>query len=201
MVLCKLQGVSILILEKIDEQRLLIALTNEDMNVLDLKFDRLSWRDEYSRQIIKGLLMKAEDEIDFVIDDNEMMIESIPHDNGCFVLITLISGKLEGRKKYKVKEKEKVYLFEFMTVDDLLDAIKLLENKTVFGFKNTLVQFNRKYYLIVYSKGVLSFDIQSILTEFSKFLNNSFVSAARIIELGDVLVQDDAIKVVGEKIH
>ena len=192
---------SILILEKIDEQRFLIALTNEDMSVLDLKFDRLNWKDEYSQKIIKRLLSKAEAEINSAIEDNEIMIESIPHDNGCFVLITLVSGKLDGRKIYKVKEKEKLYVFEFMTLDDFLDAIKFLKRKNSIELKNTLVLFDNKYYLIVYSKGVLSFDIQSILTEFSKFLNNSFVLAARIIELGNILVKDNAINIVGRKLY
>lgn len=192
---------SILILEKIDEQRFLIALTNEDMSVLDIKFDRLNWKDEYSQKIIKRLLSKAEAEINSAIEDNEIMIESIPHDNGCFVLITLVSGKLDGRKIYKVKEKEKLYVFEFMTLDDFLDAIKFLKRKNSIELKNTLVLFDNKYYLIVYSKGVLSFDIQSILTEFSKFLNNSFVLAARIIELGNILVKDNAINIVGRKLY
>lgn len=192
---------SILILEKIDEQRFLIALTNEDMSVLDIKFDRLNWKDEYSQKIIKRLLSKAEAEINSAIEDNEIMIESIPHDNGCFVLITLVSGKLDGRKIYKVKEKEKLYVFEFITLDDFLDAIKFLQRKNSIELKNTLVLFDNKYYLIVYSKGVLSFDIQSILTEFSKFLNNSFVLAARIIELGNILVKDNAINIVGRKLY
>lgn len=179
----------------------MIALTNEDMSVLDIKFDRLNWKDEYSQKIIKRLLSKAEAEINSAIEDNEIMIESIPHDNGCFVLITLVSGKLDGRKIYKVKEKEKLYVFEFMTLDDFLDAIKFLKRKNSIELKNTLVLFDNKYYLIVYSKGVLSFDIQSILTEFSKFLNNSFVLAARIIELGNILVKDNAINIVGRKLY
>ena len=186
-----------MILEKIDEQRLLIALTSEDMNTLDLDFKSLTWRNEYSRQIIKQLLLKAESEIGFFVDDSQMMIEAIPQDNGCFVLITLMTKRNLGRKIYKIKENEKTYLFEFKSLDDILNVIDLLYSKKLFDFKNTILECKDKYYIVVCFKGAIPFNIQSGLTEYGHLLSDNFVYAARMLELGKILVKNDAIKIMG----
>lgn len=186
-----------MILEKIDEQRLLIALTSEDMSILDLDFKRLSWKNEYSRQIIKQLLLRAESEIGFYVDDSQMMIEAMPQDDGCFVLITLMAKRTLGRKTYKIKENEKKYLFEFKSLDDILDVIDLLYSKKLFDFKNTILEYKDRYYIIVCFKGAIPLNIQSTLTEYGHLLSGDFVSAARMLELGRSLAEDNAIKIIG----
>lgn len=194
------RGVPALILEKIDENRLLIALSSEDMDILDLNLNRLNFKDEYSKQIVRQLLLKAKNEIGFYFDDDKIVVEVIPQNDGCFVLITLISKKSLGRKIYKVKEDEKVYLFEFKSVDSLLDVIKLLYNKNLFDFKNTAISCQSKYYFIIYSNGSIPINLQSILTEYGRLLSDDYISAARVIELGRVLAKDNAIKLIGEKL-
>lgn len=194
------RGVPALILEKIDENRLLIALSSEDMDILDLNLNRLNFKDEYSKQIVRQLLLKAKNEIGFYFDDDKIVVEVIPQNDGCFVLITLISKKNLGRKIYKVKEDEKVYLFEFKSVDSLLDVIKLLYNKNLFDFKNTAISCQSKYYFIIYSNGSIPINLQSILTEYGRLLSDDYISAARVIELGRVLAKDNAIKLIGEKL-
>ncbi len=41
-----------MILDKIDENRLLIALSSEDLKFLDVSINRLNWKYEFSSEII-----------------------------------------------------------------------------------------------------------------------------------------------------
>ena len=98
-------GGVVMILDKIDEKRLLIALSSEDMDFLDITFNQLDWKNDYSREIIKNLLAKAESEIGFSSSNKKLLIEAIPQSNGCFVIITLLSNKInKSRKIYKIKK-------------------------------------------------------------------------------------------------
>ena len=67
-----------MILDKIDEKRLLIALSSEDMDFLDITFNQLDWKNDYSREIIKNLLARAESEIGFSSSNKKLLIEAIP---------------------------------------------------------------------------------------------------------------------------
>lgn len=189
-----------LILEKIDESRILIALTREDMDILDLTFKQLNRKNEYSKKILRQILLKPELELDFYINDKQISIETIPQKNGCFLLITLTTKKSLGRKIYKIKEKEKTYLFEFKSSEMLLDSIELLYNKRICDLKNTVISCQNKYYIIIYAKGTLPFDLHAILTEFSNFLGDNFILSSRVIELGKILAKDNAIKTIGTRL-
>lgn len=191
-------GVAILILEKIDEKRLLIALSNKDMDLLDLTFKQLSWENAYSRQVIKKILSRAETETGFFVNNNKLMIEAIPQNSGCFVLVTLLSKKNLGRKIFKIKEKLKTYLFEFKSSEDLLCAIERLYSKQNIKIKNAVFEYNKTYYILINVRGYISSDFQAIITEYGNLVGKDSIAASKIIELGNLIAQDNAIKAIGK---
>ncbi|MDQ5984125.1 MAG: Adapter protein MecA [Eubacteriales bacterium SKADARSKE-1] len=187
-----------MILEKIDEKRLLIALSSKDMDLLDLTFKQLSWKNAYSRQVIKKILTRAETEIGFFVDNNQLMIEAIPQNSGCFVLVTLLSKKKLGRKIFKIKEEIKPYLFEFKSSEDLLCAIERLYNNHKIKLKNTVFEYDKTYYILINSKGYISLDLQTIITEYGNLIGKDGVTTSKIVELGNLIAKDDAIDVIGK---
>ena len=191
-------GCAILILEKIDEKRLLIALSSKDMYLLDLTFKQLSWKNAYSRQVIKKILNRAEIEIGFFVNNSQLMIEAIPQNSGCFVLVTLLSKKNLGRKVFKIKEEMKPYLFEFKSLEDLLCAIERLYNRKKGKNKNTVFEYNKSYYILINTNGYIASDLQTILTEYGNLIGRNRVSTSKIIELGTLIAQDNAIEVIGK---
>ena len=48
-----------MIIERVDETRLMIVLAREDMMQYDLSFSQLDWRDRHSRQAIKKQIGRA----------------------------------------------------------------------------------------------------------------------------------------------
>lgn len=189
-----------MILEQIDEKRLLIALSHDDMNILDLTFKQLSWKNEYSRQIIKKILLRAESEIGFSVGNNQMMIEAIPQNSGCVVLVTVLPHKKTDRKIFKIKETVHPYLFKFCSIENLFCAIeRIFKNKSA-SLKSSIFECNKSYFLLIYSNGNLPFYAKSILTEYCDIIAQNDVSVSELIERGKLIAKNNSIEVIGKSL-
>ena len=188
-----------MILDKIDEKRLLIALSNEDMDLLDITFKQLDWKNDYSREIIKNLLIRAEHEIGFSSDNSKLLIEAIPQTSGCFVLITLLSNKLKRpRKTYKIKNDAKPYIFHFKDVEDLFSAIeRIYENQPYFS-DSTVIEASESYYAVLYVNNSFSSKIQAIISEYGDLVGKSNLLVSRLFEKGNVIFENHAVEAIGK---
>lgn len=187
-----------LILEKIDEARLIIGLTGDDMELLNLTFNQLDWKDEYSREVIWGLLSRARKEIGFSVDDRQLMIEAIPQTDGCFVLVTLLSRSNRSRRVFKIKESKKPYVFSFKSSENLIRAIERLYSKETRFIRSTVLEYNERYYIVIYVQGSVSTRIQSIMSEYGELIGKDKIVAAQIGEQGRTLAKNNAIEKIGK---
>lgn len=187
-----------LILEKIDETRLLIGLTGEDMDILDLTFSQLNWKDDYSREVIWKLLSRAKKEIGFMTDDKQLMIEAIPQQDGCFVLITLLAKLNRERKVFKIKENKKPYVFSFKSSENLIRAIERLYDNECKFIRSTVLEYNEKYYIILYMQGSMSTKLQAVVSEYGELIGKDFIVAAQISEQGKLIAKNNAIEKIGK---
>ena len=187
-----------LILEKIDETRLLIGLTGEDMDLLDLTFSQLNWKDDYSREVIWKLLSRAKKEIGFMTDDKQLMIEAIPQQDGCFVLITLLAKLNKERKIFKIKENKRPYVFLFKSSENLIRAIERLYDNECKFIRSTVLEYNEKYYIIIYVQGSMSTKLQAIVSEYGELVGKDFIVAAQVSEQGKIIAKNNAIEKIGK---
>ena len=184
-----------MILDKIDEKRLLIALSHEDMDFLDISFKQLDWKNNYSREIIKNILARAESEIGFSSSNKKLLIEAIPQSNGCFVLITLLSNKKnnKSRKIYKIKNQIKPFTFFFKNSDSLLAFIERIYNKKFNFINSSIIEFDNSYYVILYFNGSISSNLLAIISEYGQLVGRNSIVAARVLEKGNVIIKDNAV--------
>ncbi len=63
---------------KINETKLKIEVTLEDLQDYDIKFMELSQGNEKIRELIHTLMLRALDEVDFSVDDKPLLIEAVP---------------------------------------------------------------------------------------------------------------------------
>ncbi len=189
-----------MILDKIDEKRLLIALSHEDMDFLDISFKQLDWKNNYSREIIKNILARAESEIGFSSSNKKLLIEAIPQPNGCFVLITLLSNKKnnKSRKIYKIKNQIKPFTFFFKNSDSLLAFIERIYNKKFNFINSSIIEFNNSYYVILYFNGSISSNLLAIISEYGQLVGRNSIVAARVLEKGNVIIKDNAVRKFGK---
>lgn len=188
-----------MILDKIDEKRLLIALSIEDLKFLDISLNQLNWKFEFSSEVINNLLAKAESEIGFFCSNKKFLIEAIPQPNGCFVLVTLLSNRLGStRKIYKIKNKPKPFVFFFKSPDSLFSLVERLYNDHFSFFDSSIIEIKNSYFLVLYIKGLISSNLLAVISEYGRFSGKSAVAVARLAERGNVIIKNRAIEKLGK---
>ena len=95
-----------MILELVDESRLLIILSPEDMEDYQLTFDSLDWQNGHSRSVIKEFLRMACRQKGFCPGDSRLLIEAVPDEEGCVLLVTMLPEEKAKRKVYRIKENQ-----------------------------------------------------------------------------------------------
>lgn len=193
-----------MILELVDESRLLIILSPEDMADYQLTFDSLDWRDEHSRSVIKEFLRTACRQKGFCPGDSRLLIEAVPDEEGCVLLVTMLPEETPKRKIYRIKENHPVltpFLFQFDQAENLLAAVDRVYRQFYHAKKVTcesrLYLLNRRYYLIMYGGRKLPCPVEILLTEYGSYLGKGRQAAAQVLEHGKLLAGGDAVTTVG----
>ena len=144
-----------MILELVDESRLLIILSPEDMEDYQLTFDSLDWQNGHSRSVIKEFLRIACRQKGFCPGDSRLLIEAVPDEEGCVLLVTMLPEEKAKRKVYRIKENQPSltpFLFRFDQAENLLAAVDRVYRQFYHPQKaacsSRLYLLNRAYYLI-----------------------------------------------------
>ena len=111
-------------IEQIDNERILIALCDEDMKSFSLEFESMTLSDSHVKEMIQRLLKFASKETGISVKNKKMLIEAIPYINGCLFLITL-TQKAHKRKIYKIKNARPI-IIGFIDAEDMLRCISVV---------------------------------------------------------------------------
>ena len=172
-----------MILELVDESRLLIILSPEDMEDYQLTFDSLDWQNGHSRSVIKEFLRIACRQKGFCPGDSRLLIEAVPDEEGCVLLVTMLPEEKAKRKVYRIKENQPS-LTPF-----------LFPQKA--ACSSRLYLLNRAYYLIMYGGKRLPCPVEILLTEYGSYVGKGQQAAAQVLEHGKLLAGEDAVTTVG----
>ena len=191
-----------MIIERVDEMRLMIVLAREDMMKYDLSFSTLDWRDFHSRKVIKQLLGLAREKTGFITQGKRMMIEAAPGGDGCLILVTLLhSGRSKRRNVYKIKRPSSVFVYEFSAAEDLMCVMERLYRLPRYPESASLLLLKGKYRLVLSVQGDLSPAAESLLSEYGKFIGKTRAAAASTLEHGKLLSQGKLISEIGRSLQ
>ncbi|HIS67950.1 MAG TPA: adaptor protein MecA [Candidatus Gallacutalibacter stercoravium] len=190
-----------MLIERIGETRLLILLAREDMQLYNISYDDLDWRDDHSREAIRRILEQANDETGFCTRDRRLLIEAIPGKTGCMLVITLLPRRRNG-KRFRIKRGPAIaahrrsasrppILLRLEETESLLRAMHILAGiPFVQGELYSLHQVNSAsscYYLLL--EGALPSREKALLQEYGRFCGRSALKAAYIRERGTLLAR------------
>lgn len=182
-------------IELVDDTRLYITLVPSDLKDLNLTFEELSWNDTHSKKVIEDLLKLAAWKTGFKTTGHNLLIEAIPEFlGGCMLKFTLLPAKTKStRKKYRIKEPEGPYIYEFENAENVLRAIELLaQNKEPRG-KSRLLLNGSAYTLILYPPKKLPERADALLSEYGHFNGRGKSAAAAALEHGRLLADNNAV--------
>ena len=196
--------------EKLNENKIRITLTNQDLIKKNIDFHSFMANPIDSQDLFLDMLDEAEKEIGFVTKDYKIRIEAIQIAGGDFVLtvtrslpeVQKYSEKRKihiKRKKVNFKENQAVYCFN--TFDDFCYFSTFLNNNNIkinnIAKSITLYEYKKQYYLTFSNINLNYSDLKklfSAITEFATYVSNSELIKRKLVESGKIIIKNNAIK-------
>lgn len=198
-------------IEKLNENKIRITLSHQDLVEKDIDFHSLMANSIDSQDLFFDVLDEAEREIGFVTKNYQIRIEALAVAGGNFVLTVTRSlpdslhQPMPTRKKVSVKRKKVDYqltnlVYSFSTFEDFCNfagffssyhlPTNIAKNILLYEYKNTyylvLKQMNTNYpYLKKFC---------SSITEFSTYTHNADLFITKLLENGKLIMKHNAIK-------
>ena len=175
-------------LKLLNENKLKITLTNEDMALMDITYEEMDYyKDIGTKRVVWEILDKAKNQIGFDAAGSELLSIYVrpDKDGGCLIYVTKDTQKSNTHthahthtyeKKYKsrfytgIKKKRFLYMFDNSEV--LLEVCNQLDMMGYNG-KSDIFADDKKYYL--YIEDNIEYALDSI-SEYGILINNPFFS-------------------------
>ena len=143
-------------LKLVNENKLKIVLTNEDMTSLDITCEEMDYDNTGTKRIFWDILDKAKHQIGFDAGADKLFVQVYPDKNGgCLMYVTKDAQKgnpYTYEKKFKsklytgIKKKRVLYMFD--NSESLIDACEKL-NLAGFTGKSDIFAGDGRYYLYI----------------------------------------------------
>ncbi|MBQ7999957.1 MAG: adaptor protein MecA [Ruminococcus sp.] len=185
-------------IEQLDTSKVLISLCSEDMENFQLRFNDMSFCSEHSRKVLLRLMRLACSKTGMELNTGAVLMEALPHQSGCLLLVTLMSES--KRKTYKVKRFKEFPCFVFERAEEMLSCAESLGSKDISLHRNSLWLYNGRYYLM-FDYPAISDVCRGLICEYAREIKSTAIILSRIRESGKLLCRDNAIEFVFSAMH
>ena len=187
-----------MIIQQLDQKRLLINLSKNDLAAFNLSTNKFSFNDEATKLIIREILSLAVIKTGLIIKDRSLSVEALPHKEGCYILATLRTKS--GRKKYHIKRNNDNILIRFDHAQDMLNAIDIIFCSNAKLIRSDLYSKDRYYYLSLQTYS-LPKKTKALLSEYGKIFRCNALTLSVLNESSNIIRQKDAVYYIGKIIH
>lgn len=158
--------------EKINENKIRITLTFEELENRQISLRDIEKNSSLAKNLFIDLIEESNLEEEFIIDDSQLFIEASSDNNNLFIVTITKVDNLPELKKYalrentnnrKLKNKRQSKLvdytidsniYEFESMEIILDLCNLIKYENLFLGKNSLYKYKDNYFLI-FSKSAI----------------------------------------------
>ena len=174
-------------IEAIGDEKILVALSDKDMNDLDITYDEMDYSNIETRRVIWTILDEAKRSLGKNIDtDGRILIEVTQSDDGgCILCFTALpSSDCKSKKKLIMKKEAEPIIIKAPDSDTFLDTISLLKKNAELYKSFKTFSLNESLYFVVYPKITGSAKISYILSDFGDVFFNENELLSHIFEYG-----------------
>lgn len=184
-------------IEQIDSSKVLVALCNQDMKDYELEFDSMGFENTHSKKILNRLITMICNKTGLSTNNKRLLMEALPHQNGCLILVTFMEKHISTRVKYRIKKPKETTCFCFEETDDFLKAISLIYKENIYVRSSKAYLFKKEYYL-VFDSHPIPHIAKRILNEYGKRrkCTKAFLSALK--EAGKTICEKNAVDTIGK---
>ncbi len=177
-------------IEAISDEKILVALSDKDMNELGITYDEMDYSNIETRRVIWTILDEAKHSLGKPLDtDGKILIEVTPSDDGgCIMCFTAMpTTDYKSKKKLVMKKEVEPLLFKTLDEDSFLDSLEILKALTDL-YKNFEIYLYRKnIYFVIYPEISKADKITYILSDFGDVLFGESELLSHIFEYGKAL--------------
>ena len=177
-------------IEAISDEKILVALSDKDMDELGITYDEMDYSNIETRRVIWTILDEAKHSLGKPIDtDGKILIEVTPSDDGgCIMCFTsMATADYKSRKKLVMKKEVEPLLFKSLNEDAFLDTLAILDTQKDLLKNFHAYLYRKKIYLIIYPEISKADRIAYILSDFGDVLFGESELLSHIFEYGKVL--------------
>lgn len=195
--------------EKLNENKIRITLSNQDLEEKHIDFHSFMSNSLESQDLFFDMLNEAEKEIGFVTKDYRIRIEAFAMSGGDFIVTVTRSlpesEKIPVRKKVKIKRKKANLesaqaLYAFRSLEDFYSFLDFLKNHhfslNQVAKKMALYSYKNTYYFVlqhIVMQEVALKRLFSMITEFGSYIHHSELFIRKLVECGEVVVKNSTI--------
>lgn len=189
-------------IEKVDDNKVKITLSFEELEMRNIKLSDIEKNNNIAKNLFTSLIEENNLDEDFEFEDSQLFIEASADNNNTFILTITKIEDLPDITKYSRKKSNILYridsnLFEFSSLDTILDFCKLAKEEKLFFGRNTLYKYNDKYFLLFSDSAIKNKKFVKTYVMLSEFCSRYFsydLFYTTIKEKGQVVISNLAIQ-------
>lgn len=182
--------------EKLNDTKIKISVSMHDMEQNNVSIQNLFSNSEPSQKLLQNILKMAESEIDFKVNNSQLLIEAtLTSDEECIFIITKL------QESFSNPPKNNNFIFKFDNFDNFINLCTFLNNFSDLNLKDfsqnfSLILYNNTYYL--YNSDVENFSVlldymKNVFAEFGTNVSDSPSIHGILNEYGKVIFEKNAI--------
>ena len=139
-------------IEKLDENKVKITLSMEELEMRNVTLSDIEKNSSIANNLFASLIEESDLDEVFEFDDSQLFIEACSDSTNTFTLTITKIEDLPDISKYPKSDSNLLYridsqLYEFSSLDTILDFCKIAKVENLFFGKNTLYKYDDKYFL------------------------------------------------------
>lgn len=178
-------------MERLENGCLTILLSDQEMSGMGVSFSSLDYQEPATRQALESLLTTAQEQAGLP-PEKHMLVEALPVEAGCLLLIT----PLPHRRQIRMRRMEKPRVYAITDTDNLLRLGEGLSH-TVGHLPpllaSSLYRFDTGYQLVVYPSRTPP-QLWNLLSEFGRPTGEGETAVAFVTEHGTAVVLGNALE-------
>lgn len=183
-------------IEQLSDTRIVITLSEKDMELFSLKYDNISLEDETFQKILRRLIKLSQERLSIPMQNKTLFIEALARLGGCVLLIT-IHPRSSSAKRYRIKENSTGIMFSFKNSDDLTDCMVQLYKNGFRLLRGEVFSTSNEYSLILNPHNNKSHLALNVLSEYSAHQTESKIKIAAVREHGTPLAAGFPVMKIG----
>ena len=187
-------------IEKVDDNKVKIILSFEELEMRNITLSDIEKNNTAAKNLFTSLIEENNLDEDFGCEDSQLFIEASSDNTNTFILTITKTNDLPDINSYTKNESKTLYridsrLYEFNSLDVILEFCKTAKEEHLFFGQNTLFKYGDKYFILFSENAIKNKRFVKTYVMMSEYCSRYFsydIFYSTITEKGKVVISNRA---------